>query len=286
MKIHFKALALALLAAGFFSAQLCAAPGPGGMNIPAGWVRSDQASATTGFEVYFTSFDPKESLVVMIRTIPGKAESALQWAKDEAANLQAKGITVLGAPLEITVSGQGWVKLESWPNVRGADGQARQAKSEQYFVKTPEGAVLEVSVNGPETNFNPANKASVEELLASYQGGTLPAGAQVETVASLGEGLRKADEKLQQQLLTEAAGLGLPEEQRKLFYQEYLATSREITEEARAKYPGELSDQARYRTELSQKKIDPLLARYGLKLNDIASILSEARQKHWNDKKK
>ena len=285
MKVHFMAIALVLLLSGLFPSILFAAQGTNGLTVPAGWLHFDKAITPPGFDGYFTGQDRAKSLVVLIRTITGKTASALEWATNEVKVMESSGLTVPNAPGEVAFKGSTWVRLESRSQALSPSGKTVQAKIEQYFVKARDGGIVEVRVNSSEENFTPANQESVAELLASFEPGEPENTVRMAPVTDDVEAKRLANAERQKQLLAQAESQEVPEEKRKLFYQEYLKLTRALTAESQAKYPWDLAEQARFRMELKRQKTGPLLAKYGLKKSDIAAIVSEAAQKGWNDGK-
>jgi len=192
MKNSLKVILIVLTAALIFPPSLFAEKDAPNLTIPKNWVYSARASEFSGVNTFFTSSDPKEALMVLIRTISVPHQSALEWANDEADGIKSKGAKILVSPVEIVVNKKSWIKLESLLYNKSADGRTGTSKSEQYFAKQGSDLLVEVSVFGGEINFNASNRQGIEELLSSFN-----SDAKGEGVKEVATARFKESEKLQ-----------------------------------------------------------------------------------------
>lgn len=169
-------LVLVLFSAVLFCALCFAAEEPHiHFLIPETWVEAPPPP--NGFRSYFTSGNPSEALMVMIRVIDVPDQSALQWANDEADHLKSEGMKILVPPVETDIGQRTWVKLETRVLVQGPGGLLGTSRSEQYFTKEGKTSLVEVNVMGREANFNDTNRKQIIDLLSSLDTGAQPEGA-------------------------------------------------------------------------------------------------------------
>ena len=153
MKDSLRVILVVLAATLIFPLTIFAKKDTANLTIPKNWV-SQPSLEVSGNNAYLTSNDPKELLMVLIRTILVPHHSALEWANDKAENLKLKEAKILVSPVEIAVNKKSWVKLETLVYHKSADGRIGTFKSEQYFAKQGSDLVVEVKVRGREMNFN------------------------------------------------------------------------------------------------------------------------------------
>lgn len=134
--------------------------------LPSQW---QQIGNTKDGRLVFTTDKNFNSAVIFFMRKFLADQNPMEWAIDEANGIRQNRMKIIEGPVGITCGKLTWIKLVSEGDIADKEGGVLSAKSEQYFLKSPEGTFIEVNFAGDKKSFLSLDSKKVGVFLSSLR---------------------------------------------------------------------------------------------------------------------